>query len=77
MTAETSWVDDMPAIYDRLLGPALFAPFAEQLAREAAAFAPQRVLELAAGTGIATRALRRALPGSEITATDVNAAMTS
>jgi SAM-dependent methyltransferase len=75
VTTETSWVDSMPAIYDRLLGPALFVPFAEHLAEKAASFEPHRILELAAGSGIATRALRRALPGSEITATDLNPAM--
>jgi SAM-dependent methyltransferase len=65
----------MPETYDRLLGPALFMPFAEHLAGAAAELAPRRVLELAAGTGIATRALRRALPNAEISATDLNPAM--
>jgi SAM-dependent methyltransferase len=65
----------MPAIYDRQLGPALFGPFAQHLAGVAASFEPARVLELGAGSGIATRALRRALPTAEITATDLNPAM--
>ncbi len=75
VTIDASWVGDMPAVYDRLLGPALFGPFAEHLARSAATFEPRRVLELAAGSGIATRALRAALPDSDITATDLNASM--
>ncbi len=67
----------MPEIYDRALGPAIFAPFAAHLATMAAALDPQQVLELAAGTGVATAALVRTLPGADITATDLNAAMVS
>jgi SAM-dependent methyltransferase len=65
----------MPDAYDRALGPALFGPYATHLATVAASLAPQRVLELAAGTGIATAELVRALPTAEIVATDLNAAM--
>lgn len=67
----------MPETYDRCLGPALFAPFAAELAGRAATLGPRRVLELAAGTGIATAALARALPAADITATDLNPAMVS
>jgi SAM-dependent methyltransferase len=77
MSGDTSWVDSMPEIYDTHLGPVLFAPFAAHLASIAAALRPGRVLELAAGTGIATAALVAALPGAEITATDLNPAMVS
>lgn len=65
----------MPEVYDECLGPALFAPFAARVAAAAAARSPKRVLELAAGTGILTAELVRALPGAEITATDLNPAM--
>lgn len=75
MTTEASWVGSMPEMYDRALGPALFAPFAAHLAALMAPLAPQRVLELAAGTGIATAQLVKALPGAAITATDLNPAM--
>lgn len=75
MSTDASWVGSMPEVYDRALGPALFQPFARHLAPLAAALAPQRVLELAAGTGIATRELVGALPSASITATDLNAAM--
>jgi SAM-dependent methyltransferase len=75
MSTDASWVDSMPAVYDRALGPVLFAPWAQELARRAATRSPQRVLELAAGTGIATAALLRALPGAAVTATDLNPAM--
>lgn len=65
----------MPEIYDRCLGPALFAPYARRLARIAAAHAPRTLLEIAAGTGIVTAELVRALPTVQITATDLNPAM--
>jgi SAM-dependent methyltransferase len=75
MSTDASWVGSMPEIYDSALGPALFQPFAEHLAELAAALRPDRILELAAGTGIATAQLRQALPAARITATDLNPAM--
>ncbi len=73
---DTSWVGSMPEVYDRCLGPAVFAPLAGDLASRARASGePGRVLELAAGTGILTAGLVAALPGAEITATDLNPAM--
>jgi SAM-dependent methyltransferase len=65
----------MPQIYDLRLGHAVFAPYGADLARRAAALAPQRVLELAAGTGIVTTSLVAALPSAEIVATDLNPPM--
>jgi SAM-dependent methyltransferase len=65
----------MPEVYDRLLGAAVFHPFAVDLARRAAALRPGAVLELAAGTGIVTRELVAALPEAAVTATDLNRAM--
>lgn len=73
MTSDTRWQGSMPEVYDRCLGPALFAPYAEELARRAAALAPTQVLELAAGTGILTSALVQA--GLSVVATDLNEAM--
>jgi SAM-dependent methyltransferase len=69
------WVDSMPEAYDRYLGPVLFAPFADDLARRIARFAPARILELAAGTGVLTRELIRIMPGVDVVATDLNPAM--
>ena len=66
-------MDTMPAAYDRWLVPAIFRPFALDLARRAAAHTPGQVLELAAGTGVLTRELL-AVAGS-VTATDLNDAM--
>jgi ubiquinone/menaquinone biosynthesis C-methylase UbiE len=65
----------MPEIYDRCLRAALFEPYARHVGDRVAALAPARVLEIAAGTGIVTAELVRALPHAEITATDLNPAM--
>jgi len=75
MRTDSEWNAAMPEVYDECLGPALFAPFAEHTAAAAARLAPDRVLEIAAGTGILTAELARALPAAEITATDLNSAM--
>lgn len=45
----------MPVSYDRYLGPAVFAPFAADLAHRISGFAPRQILELAAATGLVTR----------------------
>ena len=75
MTTEATWLDSMPAVYDRCLGGALFEPFAVHLAGRAAEFHPGRVLEIAAGTGVVTRRLRAALPDADVLATDLNPGM--
>ncbi|MFN2568762.1 MAG: class I SAM-dependent methyltransferase [Candidatus Dormibacteria bacterium] len=72
---DRTWSSSMPEIYDRYLGSAVFQPHAVDLARRAAALQPSRVIELAAGTGVLTRALVAALPGTSITATDLNPSM--
>lgn len=64
-----------PALYDRYMGPLLFAPYAEHVAKRVAALRPERILETAAGTGIVTRAVNEALPEAEIVATDINPAV--
>src|SRR5690348_10878983 len=64
-----------PELYDRYMGPLLFAPYAEYVAKRVAPLRPGRVLETAAGTGIVTRAVSEALPGAEIIATDINPAV--
>ena len=69
---------DIPDFYDRGLGHAMFEGYAADIARRAAADNPLRLLETAAGTGIATRCLRDTLPAStELTATDLNVDMLS
>jgi len=69
------WAGSMPEAYDRWLAPAVFHPFAVDLARRAARFIPGHVLEIAAGTGVLTRELLTAIPAAQVTATDLNAAM--
>jgi len=66
----------IPQIYDQYLVPLIFAPYAADLARRMAARKASDVLEVAAGTGVVTRALTAALPASTaIIATDLNQAM--
>jgi SAM-dependent methyltransferase len=74
-TGDAVFAGSIPALYDRHLGDMLFAPYAEVLAKRAADSPPRAVLEVAAGTGIVTRALHAALPGATIVATDLNAGM--
>jgi ubiquinone/menaquinone biosynthesis C-methylase UbiE len=72
---DATFVGSIPALYDRCLGPFLFEPYAQDLARRLQELRPRRILETAAGTGIVTRAVAAALPDAEITATDLNQAM--
>ncbi len=73
---DTSFAGSIPALYDRYLGPMIFAPYAEHVAALLSGMTSGRVLELAAGTGIVTEALARRLPpGVELVATDLNQAM--
>src|SRR3954468_14105824 len=65
----------MSAAYDEYLVPAVFQPYADDLASRVARHQPRAVLELAAGTGVLTRAMLAKLPGVQITATDLNVAM--
>ena len=66
----------VPKIYETFLVPLIFQPYANDLAKRLAARPVQRVLEIAAGTGVVTRALADKLPESaSIVATDLNQAM--
>jgi ubiquinone/menaquinone biosynthesis C-methylase UbiE len=66
----------VPEVYDRYLGPFLFVPYAEDIAARVAERRVSRVLETAAGTGIVTAALLRALgDDATIVATDLNQGM--
>jgi ubiquinone/menaquinone biosynthesis C-methylase UbiE len=72
---ETRFTGSVPAAYDRLMVPLLFQPYADELADRARGFGPHRILETAAGTGVVTQALQRALADAEIIATDLNPPM--
>ena len=76
-TAEDSKFEgSIPQLYERYLVPLIFAPYAAEITRRVVALAPQRVLELAAGTGVVTRQLAQQLPAEgTIVATDLNQPM--
>jgi ubiquinone/menaquinone biosynthesis C-methylase UbiE len=66
----------IPTLYDTYLVPLIFEPYATDLVNRLTARPLSRVLEIAAGTGVVTRALASALPaGVSIVATDLNQAM--
>lgn len=76
--ADARFVDSVPDVYDRHLGPLLFEQYARDLAiRLTASEDPATgVLEIAAGTGILTEQLARRLPReAAIVATDLNPPM--
>lgn len=72
---DTTFSGSIPAVYDRFMVPLIFQPYANLVAERAARLAPRQVLETAAGTGVVTEALHRALPEAEIVATDLNQPM--
>ena len=72
---DSAFTGSIPLIYDNCLVPMLFAPWAAELAARIAAFEPRNVLEAAAGTGVLTELLARAMPDARIVATDLNPAM--
>jgi ubiquinone/menaquinone biosynthesis C-methylase UbiE len=76
MEADRTFAGSIPALYDRYLGPLIFAAYASDLAARLADLQHGRVLETAAGTGVVTRALAVALPDNvSIDATDLNQPM--
>ena len=76
MSDHSAFTGSVPEHYDQDLGPVIFSGYAADLARRVAAHGPERVLEVAAGTGIVTRHLRDLLPaGAHLTATDINPPM--
>ncbi|MEF0941375.1 class I SAM-dependent methyltransferase [Rhizobium sp. BR 362] len=66
----------IPENYDRYMVPLIFEAFAADLAQRAASLAPGAVLEIAAGTGVVTRALAPKLsPDARYVVTDLNQPM--
>ena len=66
----------VPKLYETYLVPLIFEPYAADLAKRLEAKRVSRVLEIAAGTGVVTRALASSLPESvSIVATDLNQPM--
>jgi ubiquinone/menaquinone biosynthesis C-methylase UbiE len=66
----------IPETYDRFLVPLIFESYARDLAERVARVEPHYVLEIAAGTGVLTRAMAARLPTQAcIVATDLNQPM--
>lgn len=64
------------ALYETYMVPLIFQPYATDLAHRLASRTLSRVLEIAAGTGVVTRAMASVLAeGVAIVATDLNQAM--
>lgn len=73
---DTGFDGSIPRLYEQYMVPLMFEPYAIDLAARIAAHQPSRVLEIAAGTGVLTRELARALPAdASIVATDLNQPM--
>jgi len=72
---DAAFTGSVPKIYEKHLVPLIFEDYAADIVRRLQARAPRRLLELAAGTGVVTRALAAGLPKTEIVATDLNPAM--
>jgi ubiquinone/menaquinone biosynthesis C-methylase UbiE len=78
MTAPLSdkvFAGSVPQLYDRLMVPMIFAPYAHDLAQRIRGSRPSDLLEIAAGTGAVTTVLAAELPDTSITATDLNEPM--
>ena len=74
--ADAAFAGSIPENYDRETAPADLRGVRPDIARRAAAFAPNAVLEIAAGTGVVTRALApKLLPGARYVVTDLNQPM--
>lgn len=64
----------IPRLYETHLVPLIFEPYAADLKQRTGSLPVSRILEVAAGTGVVTRALAT-LPNVSIVATDLNQAM--
>ena len=65
----------IPQIYDRYLTPLIFDGYALDLVARVQPSGATRILEVAAGTGVVSRALAPAVSDAEIVATDLNQPM--
>jgi SAM-dependent methyltransferase len=76
LSVDKAFTGSIPKIYETHLVPLIFEPYARDLSARLASKPVSRVLEIAAGTGVVTRALSSVLPESTIIiATDLNQAM--
>lgn len=75
-TSDKAFLGSIPEIYDRFLVPLIFEPYADDLAERLFKTKSQSVLEIAAGTGVLTRAIAASAPQDvRLTATDLNQPM--
>ncbi|HXX85832.1 MAG TPA: class I SAM-dependent methyltransferase [Casimicrobiaceae bacterium] len=74
--SDSVFAGSIPKLYDELLVPLIFEPYAADLANRLASLRLERVLEIAAGTGVVTRAMAAMLSDRvSIVATDLNQPM--
>lgn len=71
--SDKNFIGPIPLLYEEYLVPLIFEVYAERMAVLVAEFHPQSVLEIAAGTGVATQATLQILDTDfTLTATDLN-----
>jgi ubiquinone/menaquinone biosynthesis C-methylase UbiE len=76
VASDKVFAGSIPELYDRFLVPLIFEPYARDLADLIAQAEPKTVLEIAAGTGVVTRAMAARLPAqARLTVTDLNQPM--
>ncbi len=77
MSSPAAFTGSVPKTYHTYLGPLIFEDYARDMARRLGVRPGERVLELACGTGIATREIAGAVAkgGGTLLATDLNQAM--
>ena len=75
-TSDKVFAGSVPKLYETHLVPLIFEPYAQDVARRLKGRRVSRLLEIAAGTGVVTRALASALGAdTSIVATDLNQGM--
>ena len=74
--SELMFAGSVPEVYDRHLVPLIFAPYADDLVTRLRDLDVGSILEVAAGSGVVTRAMAARLPAAvSITATDLSQPM--
>jgi SAM-dependent methyltransferase len=74
--SHSAFIGEIPRNYEKYLGPLIFSEYAEDLANRITVPAGGLLLEIAAGTGMATRQLRDSISQDvRIVATDLNEGM--
>ena len=73
---DKAFTGSIPENYDRYMVPLIFESYAADITQRAAALSPKAVLEIAAGSGVVTRALAPALAAdARYVVTDLNQSM--